>query len=192
MSYLDRLKGINEKYLPMEATEQTAKIDLRGLCSSPIAQKNSISANDPACTAWRWLLHFENRNPLEVCFLPEATHGEVMAAYPAAIAAEPIEDRHEPGGALAAGDDAPNLVDDIPASAAGDERRFCSQCLNLRGGACIIAKPGGLVSAIVGYRPALPEMLQRCAGYSPNADDPDQRPGHERWPGLSNYPKGAK
>jgi hypothetical protein len=53
-----------------------------------------------------------------------------------------------------------------------DERRFCTQCLNLRGGVCIVAKPGGLVSAIVGYRPALPDMLQRCAGYSPNAVTP--------------------
>ncbi len=72
-----------------------------------------------------------------------------------------------------------------------DERRFCTQCLNLRGAVCIVAKPGGLVSAIVGYRP-VQGIPQRCAGYSPNADDPDQRPGGERWPGLSNYPKGAK
>ncbi len=48
-----------------------------------------------------------------------------------------------------------------------DDRRRCDQCGNLRGAVCIIAKPGGLVSAIVGYRPALPEMLQRCAGFSP-------------------------
>lgn len=67
-----------------------------------------------------------------------------------------------------------------------DERRFCTQCLNLRGAVCIVAKPGGLVSAIVGYRPGLPDMLQRCAGYAPNADDPDQRPGRERWPGLTH------
>lgn len=60
-----------------------------------------------------------------------------------------------------------------------DDRRFCTQCLNLRGGVCIIAKPGGLVSAIVGYRPALPNMLQRCAGYLPNARDTDQRTGGE-------------
>lgn len=66
-----------------------------------------------------------------------------------------------------------------------DERRCCTQCLNLRGAVCIVAKPGGLVSANVGYRP-VQGIPQRCAGYSPNADDPDQRPGHERWPGLTN------
>jgi hypothetical protein len=71
-----------------------------------------------------------------------------------------------------------------------DERRFCSQCGNLRDGVCIVAKPGGLVSAIVGYRPALVDTLRRCAGYSPNASDTDQRPGGERWPGM--IPKGTQ
>lgn len=65
-----------------------------------------------------------------------------------------------------------------------DDRRRCSQCGNLRGAACIVAKPGMLVSAIIGYRPASPGVLQRCAGYSPNASDTDHRPGRERWPGV--------
>lgn len=65
-----------------------------------------------------------------------------------------------------------------------DERRRCSQCGNLRSGVCVVARPGGLVSAIVGYRPALPGVLHRCAGYPPNASDTDQRSGRERCPGL--------
>ena len=67
-----------------------------------------------------------------------------------------------------------------------DDRRTCSQCQNLRGQACIIAKPerGALVVANRGYRPA-PDTLQRCAGYSPLANDSDQRNGAERWPGLT-------
>ena len=64
-----------------------------------------------------------------------------------------------------------------------DDRRTCSQCLNLRGRACAIAKPGGLVSANRGYRPAA-DNLQRCAGYLPNTTDHNQRPGRKRWPGL--------
>ena len=63
-----------------------------------------------------------------------------------------------------------------------DERRLCTQCLNLRGAVCIVAKPGGLVSAIRGYQPALVDILQPCAGYSPNATDTDQSAGRERWP----------
>ena len=70
-----------------------------------------------------------------------------------------------------------------------DDRRRCSQCENLRGEVCSIAKPGYLVSAIRGYRPA-PGVLLRCAGYSPNDSDTDQRPGRERWPGLTHYGKG--
>jgi hypothetical protein len=66
---------------------------------------------------------------------------------------------------------------------AEDDRRRCRLCLNLRGGVCSIAKPGGLVSANKGYRPA--NVLLRCAGYSPALQDADQRAGAERWPGLS-------
>ena len=62
-----------------------------------------------------------------------------------------------------------------------DDRRRCSQCLNLRGRVCAVARPGGLVSANVGYWPA-PDVLQRCAGFAPGADDSDNRPGRERWP----------
>lgn len=46
-----------------------------------------------------------------------------------------------------------------------DDRRACSQCANLKGPVCSVARPGGVVSAVVGYKPALPDMLQRCKGY---------------------------
>lgn len=65
-----------------------------------------------------------------------------------------------------------------------DDRRRCAHCLNIRpGGICKVAEPGGLVSAMKGYRPNQ-AVLQRCAGYRPCPDDPDRRPGWERWPGL--------
>ncbi len=62
-----------------------------------------------------------------------------------------------------------------------DDRRLCTQCLNLRGRTCTVARLGGLVSARRGYEPVR-DMLHRCAGYAPNATDADQRTGHERWP----------
>lgn len=65
-----------------------------------------------------------------------------------------------------------------------DDRRRCRQCLNLKGEACSIAKPGGLVSASKGYRPA--NLPMRCAGYSPSLWDKDQRAGADRWPGLAS------
>ncbi|MBN8517598.1 MAG: hypothetical protein J5X22_21290 [Candidatus Accumulibacter sp.] len=62
---------------------------------------------------------------------------------------------------------------------ANDDRRCCSQCLNLLSGVCVVARPGGRVSAIRGHRPALPDMPQRCSGYSPNTRDTDQQTGRE-------------
>lgn len=67
---------------------------------------------------------------------------------------------------------------------AEDDRRRCRQCLNLKGEACLIAKPGGLVCASKGYRPA--NLPMRCAGYSPSLWDKDQRAGTDRWPGLTS------
>ena len=66
-----------------------------------------------------------------------------------------------------------------------DDRRTCDQCANLRQRACAIAKPeaGALLVANQGYRPD-PARLMRCEGYAPKANDPDQRPGAELWPGL--------
>ena len=43
----------------------------------------------------------------------------------------------------------------------GDDRRTCRQCANLRGDVCLVASPGGAVSANRGYRPAA-NLLQRC------------------------------
>jgi len=65
-----------------------------------------------------------------------------------------------------------------------DDRRRCTQCRNLRGEMCSIAKPeaGALVVASRGYRPVI--LPLRCAGYAPKLSDTDQRIGAERWPGL--------
>ncbi len=64
-----------------------------------------------------------------------------------------------------------------------DNRRRCSECANLVGRICRIAAPGGLVPARRGYEP-FKDILRRCEGFTPTADDPDQRTGLERWPGL--------
>jgi len=165
----------------------------------------------------RWLLHFADRNPLTVACTPAASHAEVLAIYPDALAAEPIEPGRRQSGRALAGDEESairawlatigetdqTIVDEVLAACRydcdarayylgrpgadpqiEDNRRCCSQCSNLRSGLCVVARPGGLVSAIVGYRPASPGVLQRCAGYSPNASDTDQRTGCERWPEL--------
>lgn len=64
-----------------------------------------------------------------------------------------------------------------------DDRRRCSQCLNLRGRVCTVAAPGALVSANRRYKPRK-NIPIRSAGYVPTADDPDQRVCTIRWLGL--------
>lgn len=53
----------------------------------------------PPIRATRWLLHYADREPLEVWFAPAADHDEVLAAYRDAVAAEPIRERIDTGAA---------------------------------------------------------------------------------------------
>lgn len=53
----------------------------------------------------------------------------------------------------------------LPTSLGSDDRHTCQQCSALRSGVCRAAKPGGSVSAVVGYRPAAPDMLHRCRSF---------------------------
>ena len=47
----------------------------------------------PPIRATRWLLHYADREPLEVWFSPAADHAEALAGYPDAVAAEPVPER---------------------------------------------------------------------------------------------------
>ena len=46
----------------------------------------------PPIRATRWLLHYADREPMEVHFAPAADHAEALVAYPDAVAAEPLLD----------------------------------------------------------------------------------------------------
>ncbi|MEF8730286.1 MAG: hypothetical protein V5B34_19120 [Accumulibacter sp.] len=60
-----------------------------------------VSPGDTATASYCWLIHFADRDPLEVCFSPEAGHAEVLDTYPSALAAEPIEaSRRQPATML--------------------------------------------------------------------------------------------
>jgi len=62
--------------------------------------------------------------------------------------------------------------------------RPCLWCRNLaRSGRCLAAWRGELRAAR-DYSPTKPDLPQRCIGYLPPDDDPDQRPGRQRWPDL--------
>ena len=67
-----------------------------------------------------------------------------------------------------------------------DDRRYCDQCSLLTlSGRCSDSRAA---SVIVNRAPVddAPEALppHRCIAFAPLKDDPDQRRGFERWPGL--------
>ncbi len=85
---------------------------------------------------------------------------------------------------LAANDAAPPPLVYANPEALADTRRTCQQCRNLaHNGRCMAAGRGELPLTASRYEP-FTDRLERCVGYLPGADDPDQRPGKERFPGL--------
>ncbi len=181
----------------------------------------AIPAED--VTARTWLLHFSDREPLEVWYSPAATHAQVLADCPDALAAEPIVAAARPCAIPMAADEEQFIrawmgrieesdpvtiadvldkcqrdadardycirraAEELPNPALFcDDLRTCTQCSNLVGRRCQAAKRGEIVASR-NYEP-IRDMLKRCEGYAPDADDPDRRHGRERWPGL--IPKG--
>jgi len=193
--YLSALK-ISEKVAgeePKKPKEPPFPSSLGSLGTPPPHFEINQAANDDDQAAdnlacFRWLIHFADREPVEGTFSPVATHAEVLAHWPGAVAAEPMPER--PGRALADNeaamlralvtaiyqDDGDNDRNEALAAALADpdnalacyqaiasehgltlpdsdDRRTCRQCLNLRGGACQVAIPGGNLSAQRGYKP---------------------------------------
>ncbi len=169
MNYLDRIKQIdgqkifiptpeNELTKPPKAPSVSSVSTYHGAFANIQAEKAHAgpAANDEGVVSFVWLMHFIDRNPLIANFSPAVTHAGALACYPDAVAAEPIEPMPEAA-------EPPVTTLDHP-----DDRRTCDQCANLRVGICAIAKPGGIISASVGYRPGemFKEQLHRCEGFT--------------------------
>ena len=69
-----------------------------------------------------------------------------------------------------------------------DDRIRCTDCSWLSmSGVCRAAGPKHKpVVANRGYQPVR-DLPRRCEGFAPYADNPDQRRGLERWPGLAAF-----
>ena len=157
------------------------------------AKPAKVGAGDAALTSHWWLLHYPDRNPVEVACCPEATQAEILEWDTGAIAADPFEPTVKPPTARITAEEEKairawlELIEETDPAAITeviekcqrvadareyfigraaaelpkpdpDDRRTCSQCANL--------------------------IARRCEGYAPGQDDPDQRHGRERWPGL--------
>lgn len=95
MSYLARLKKKSEKsHVTNQQNQQNlSKGGFAGFAGS-LTGDFQKSANDPtAAPATGWLLHYADRDPLEVWFSPALSHAEVLAQHPDAVAAEPVPER---------------------------------------------------------------------------------------------------
>jgi hypothetical protein len=49
-----------------------------------------VGAGDTATASRWWLIHFPDRDPVEVSCTPPATHAEILEWHPDAVAAEPF------------------------------------------------------------------------------------------------------
>ena len=49
-----------------------------------------VSPGDTATASRWWLIHYPDRDPLEVACCPEATHADILERHPDAVAAEPF------------------------------------------------------------------------------------------------------
>lgn len=49
-----------------------------------------VGAGDTATASRWWLIHYRDRDPLEVACCPEATHADILEWHPDAVAAEPF------------------------------------------------------------------------------------------------------
>lgn len=95
MSYLARLKKKSEKsHVTNQQNQQNlSKGGFAGFAGS-LTGDFQKSANDPtAAPATGWLLHYADRESLELYVSPALSHAEVLAAHPDALAAEPVPER---------------------------------------------------------------------------------------------------
>ena len=79
--------------------------ELHFLCTNPAGEELPLAGDvhretptdtAPPVRATRWLLHYADREPLEVWFAPAADHAEALVADPDAVAAEPLPEVRTP------------------------------------------------------------------------------------------------
>ena len=75
------------------ATFATHQAKLQSTVTSVATVAVAIPREDqtePALASFRWLIHFTDRDPVEVTFSPMVNHAGALACYPDAVAAEPM------------------------------------------------------------------------------------------------------
>jgi hypothetical protein len=66
-----------------------------------------VGAGDTATASGWWLIHYPDRDPVEVACCPEATHADILERHPDAVAAEPFTPTfRQPSAPLSASEEA--------------------------------------------------------------------------------------
>jgi len=132
--YLARLRAHDfEKRLPKDL-QKLQKPPFDSFCSTQ--GRHFPETHPPAAlaTAHRWwVIHYADRDPVEVACFPGATHAEIMARHPDAIAAQPITPTpRQPASPLSAEDEAAirawlAAIDETDPEAVADVIERCRQ-----------------------------------------------------------------
>jgi len=149
LSALMKKGGLHERATATAATEAVAAVAAVAVANPPRAASKPTStmtaSEDNAIRVW--LAHIEEAD--------------------AAIVAVVLDQCRAAAGArgyfIGRSGELPKAV-----SSEQDDRRTCRQCINLRGMVCLIAQPGGPVSAMRGYRPTAPDLPRRCEAFNDN------------------------
>ena len=71
------------------------------------ASPAKVGAGDTATASRWWLIHYPDRDPVEVACCPEATHADILERHPDAVAAEPFTPTiRQPSAPLTASEEA--------------------------------------------------------------------------------------
>lgn len=75
--------GVTVQSAPTEACSHETLV-------TPKTINCEVGAGDTATASRWWLIHYPDRDPVEVACCPEATHAEILERHPDAVAAEPF------------------------------------------------------------------------------------------------------
>jgi hypothetical protein len=131
-----------------------AQKPMQGAKVAIVAKVASLEIPKTATASTWWLVHYLDGAPVEVWISPPATHAEILASRPDAIAAEPFE--YKPKSSISADIAQPEPV---PAQAS------CSTCTNVTGrSGCGEPEVAGL-SDVVGVICYSPDQGATCPAW---------------------------
>ena len=180
-----------------------------------IALPPTVGAGNTATTSHRWLIHYPDRDPLEVACCPEATHAEILERNAEAVAAEPFTPTiRQPSAPLTVNEEAAirawlALIEETDPAIIAEVVGQCQRDADARDyftGRAVAELPvddrrtcqqcsnfmakrciAQLRNGVNNKNPmfVIPDVPQRYPGYLPRLSDPDRRIGTARWPGLA-------